>query len=136
MTSPPTRSASAIPNSLLPEAVGPTTAMIGCVVWVSVLTRRGRAGGRQAQARRRSAAPARQRVVCGRIASVKLRDADAGVERLQNLFVRESGAGEAVSADLTHPDAVPPAASVEDELRHAAALVERAVDDEKLLAQA
>src|SRR5688572_16133063 len=68
-------------------------------------------------------------------ASVELRQADAGVEGLQNLLVGEPGACEAVGADLTHPDAVPPDSPVEGVLRDAAALVELAVDDEELLAQ-
>src|SRR5829696_8751904 len=67
--------------------------------------------------------------------SIELRHADARVEVLQNLVVRQPGAREAVGADLTHADAVPPAAPREGELRDTAALVVRAVDDEELLAQ-
>src|ERR1044072_1692766 len=50
--------------------------------------------------------------------------------------MRIAGAREAVGPDLAHADAVTPAAAREGEARDAARFVERAVDDEELLAQA
>src|SRR5205823_2221399 len=61
--------------------------------------------------------------------SIKFRDADSGVERLQNLIVRVARARKPVCSDLTHPDAVSPAATLEGEARDATRFVECAVND-------
>src|SRR2546423_15158317 len=67
--------------------------------------------------------------------SVKFRHVDSRIVRLQNFVVGQPCARESVSADLTHADAVPPAATREGEVRDAARVFERAVYDEELFAQ-
>ena len=67
---------------------------------------------------------------------IQLRQFDAGVIRLENLFDVESLLRQAVGAELAHANAVTPAASGEDECGNSIVFVVDAIDYEELFLQA
>src|SRR5205085_3077582 len=67
--------------------------------------------------------------------SIHLREFDPGVINLQNLFDVQSLLRQSVSAELAHPDAMPPTAARKDERRHVVVIVINAIDDEELFLQ-
>src|SRR5258707_9317312 len=67
--------------------------------------------------------------------SIHLRQFDAGVIGLQNLFRAEALPGQTVSADLAHAHAMAPAASGEDKSGDAIAAGVDAIENEELFAQ-
>src|SRR5437588_2273792 len=69
------------------------------------------------------------------MASIHLRQFDARVVGLQNLFDRETLLRQAIGAELAHADSVTPSAPGEDESSHPIVFVVESIDDEELFLQ-